>query len=110
MASGLAARLVIAAVAFAVMGLASQSWAQPGVGNNFGIEGDLFANTPGIAPFDVADDWLDAPGGPGVGVLNWDGTNHRGVPVRPGIYFIRLAIGGRGGVMAAFTRKTVVLR
>ncbi len=50
-------------------------WAQgPGVGaNNLGIDGDLLANSPPGPPFNTADDWLDGPAGPGIGLLDQNG-------------------------------------
>lgn len=49
------------------------AFAQSGIAFNFGIDGNLLANTPGPV-FVNTDDWLDGSGGTGIGVLNPDGT------------------------------------
>jgi hypothetical protein len=46
----------------------------------------------------------------GTHVLRWDGTNDRGFAVRPGIYFVRMAIGRGGNATAELTRKMVILQ
>src|SRR5262245_58384236 len=91
--------LLLLAVALITLGSASASWAQgganAGVGkNNFGIDGNLLTNSPANGPNpgdpSTADDWLDGLAGPGVGVLNKNGTPKDPTHTRHGIDGTRL--------------------
>ena len=47
----------------------------------------------------------DSPPAAGVYTWRWDGTDRRGNPVAPGIYFYRLEAGGR-----EYTRRLAIIR
>ena len=75
-------RMLCCSMVLCVLALTGGAYAQVGVGvagtgdpGGFAIEGNLLANNPNVAPYNIASDWTDGPAGLGIGVLNLNGTS-----------------------------------